>query len=214
MAESLQLALEQGQENSDNPVMKARDISIGVALLAAMLSGCDHVRKQPDGILIAAEPLQSDADIRPWKFNEYVVTPRASYTISARVLRTARYWLGREASIAPIDVAVGWGDMSDNNVLSAISISQGGRFYFWSSSHLPRPVSVIASHSANMHLIPANDEVLEKIKSLDTGDLISMRGYLVNLASTDGWSWNSSLSRTDTGAGACELMWVESLRVL
>jgi hypothetical protein len=30
---------------------------------------------------------------------------------------------------------------------------------------------------------------------------------------SSGWRWVSSLSREDTGAGACELIWVESLSV-
>ena len=27
----------------------------------------------------------------------------------------------------------------------------------------------------------------------------------------DGWRWRSSLTREDTGAGACELVWVERI---
>jgi hypothetical protein len=29
----------------------------------------------------------------------------------------------------------------------------------------------------------------------------------------DGWRWRSSLTREDTGAGACELVWVERIAV-
>jgi hypothetical protein len=37
---------------------------------------------------------------------------------------------------------------------------------------------------------------------------------LVRVEGQDGFIWSSSLSRDDTGAGACELIWLEQLRVL
>jgi hypothetical protein len=43
------------------------------------------------------------------------------------------------------------------------------------------------------------------------GDQIRLRGYLVRVAASDGWQWRSSLTRDDTGAGACELVLLESL---
>ena len=38
-----------------------------------------------------------------------------------------------------------------------------------------------------------------------------MRGYLVNVGGPDGFSWNTSLRRDDTGNGACEVFYVESV---
>ena len=38
-----------------------------------------------------------------------------------------------------------------------------------------------------------------------------LRGYLVRVEAADGWQWRSSLSRADTGAGACELVLLEAL---
>jgi hypothetical protein len=35
---------------------------------------------------------------------------------------------------------------------------------------------------------------------------------LVEADGRDGWKWRSSLTRDDTGDGACELMWVEWMR--
>jgi hypothetical protein len=36
---------------------------------------------------------------------------------------------------------------------------------------------------------------------------------LVNATRADGWHWNSSLSRDDTGAGACELLLLSDIAV-
>ena len=38
-------------------------------------------------------------------------------------------------------------------------------------------------------------------------------GYLVDVDHDSGWYWRSSMSRLDTGDGACELVYVEFLSV-
>ena len=77
----------------------------------------------------------------------------------------------------------------------------------------PVPRQDIEVNSANMHMIPADAEVEGTLKSLRVGQLVRISGYLVEIAGTDGWRWRSSLTRSDTGNGACELVWVEELRV-
>jgi hypothetical protein len=62
-----------------------------------------------------------------------------------------------------------------------------------------------------MHLIPATGAVEKKIRSLRAGQVVSLKGYLVEVKNDDGFTWRSSLTREDTGAGACELIWVEEL---
>ena len=43
--------------------------------------------------------------------------------------------------------------------------------------------------------------------------VITLHGYLVEVRANDGWHWRSSLTRNDTGNGACELVWVESVEI-
>ena len=62
-------------------------------------------------------------------------------------------------------------------------------------------------------MIPANDKIEKKLKKLDRDDLIYLEGYLVKIDRPDGWHWQSSLTRDDTGAGACEVIWVDYLEV-
>ena len=79
------------------------------------------------------------------------------------------------------------------------------------AQNYPLPRNVIESHSANMHMIPADDDIERRLKSTRAGNLVHIKGYLVEATTKDGFRWKSSLSRSDTGAGACELIWVESL---
>lgn len=138
----------------------------------------------------------------------------AAYDVTARVLSRESYYFGREADLAPLDFALGWGAMSDDRVLASIDISQGNRFYYWRVEEFPIPREEIESHSANTHLIPANSAVEKRLKAMRPGAVVHLRGYLVQAEADDGWRWTSSLSRSDTGNGACELLWVQSVEAL
>lgn len=63
-----------------------------------------------------------------------------------------------------------------------------------------------------MHLVPANPSVASQMKKIKD-DLVYLKGSLIEIQASDGWRWKSSLSREDTGNGACELMKVESIHV-
>ena len=149
----------------------------------------------------------------PFSHNGYRITPLAGLSLEARVLATERYYLDRESDLAPIDLALGWGPMSDSGVLSALDISQRNRFFFWRTERLPLPRSEIERHAANMHMVPANEWVASKLKRLRPGQVVALEGLLIRAEAEDGWRWVSSLSREDTGKGACELVWVEDVVV-
>ena len=145
----------------------------------------------------------------------YTINGVAKFQIKAKVLSKKNYHLGRQADISPTDLALGWGNMSDESVLENIKISQSARFYRWSVKAFPIPRREIETHSANMHLIPASDSVKRVIERVRKGDIIEISGRLVNVKSnSDDWSWKSSQTRNDTGNGACELIWVESASII
>ncbi|MBL8490070.1 MAG: hypothetical protein JNM82_04755 [Rhodocyclaceae bacterium] len=143
----------------------------------------------------------------------YAIEPLARFDIEARVLGKEIYRADREAELAPVDLALGWGPMSDSAVLDRIGISQGNRFYYWSVREFPIPERDIIEHSANMHLIPADAAVEKRLREVRPGQVVALSGYLVEATGRDGWRWRSSLARTDTGFGSCELVWVEDLAV-
>jgi len=104
--------------------------------------------------------------------------------------------------------------MSDNSILKGMDISQANRFYFWRATPAT-PVSreVIISHSANTHVIPDGSVVARQLSRLRPGQVVTLSGLLVDGKRDDGAWIKSSLSRTDTGAGACEVLLVQDLSV-
>jgi hypothetical protein len=170
-----------------------------------------EVRHGP-GVLVPEEPEQRDpSDSRAWEAKGYTIRPLAEFRIKARVIRREDYWMGRESDISPVDFVMGWGPMSDESILDRLDITQRSRWYYWSARKLPVAPGTIQSHSANMHMIPGDELVEDLLDGVRAGEVVQIRGYLVQVEAADGWRWRSSLSRTDKGGGSCEVVWVKDL---
>lgn len=175
----------------------------------------NRVVARADGVIVKDAPLQQDLkNAQVFMHEGYRVTPLANFALEARVLSRKKYSLGREAELSPVDFALGWGAMSDNRVLDEIDITQGNRFYYWRVEQFPIPQQEIIRNSSNMHMIPANEQVAKKLARVRKGNVVTIIGQLVRVNADDGWHWQSSLSRTDTGNGACELIWVKDISVI
>ncbi len=167
------------------------------------------------GVMAKDDPVQINIENpSSFEFGKYRVTPLAKFKIKAKVLSREDYSFDKEADLSPVDLALGWGKMSDEAVLDQIDISQSGRWYRWHTDSLPIPRREIETHSANMHMIPADDAVESEIKQTRKGDIIELKGYLVEVIAEDGRRWKSSLTREDTGGHACEVIWVEEFGVV
>lgn len=168
------------------------------------------IRHEP-GVLVSRVPVQTDLPARRLQpIDGYSIEAIARYEITARILRTKRYWRGPGSDLVPYDVAVGWGPMSDQSVLDGLHITQGNRFFFYAWERQPPiPQAQIQASASNMHVISANGEVASTVRSLRAGEIVTMHGFLVNVAHPSGFTWRSSLSRTDGGNGACEVFYVE-----
>ena len=170
---------------------------------------------QPPGVLAPDAPRQVDLDDGAiLQRGDVTLATRAYFDITARVLSREDYSWGAEASLVPEDLALGWGRMSDSAVLAQIDISQSGRFYYWRANAFPIPRREIETSSANMHMIPADAGVRRTLERVRKGQLVHIQGFLVDASRPGGWRWKTSLTRRDTGAGACELVYVESLDIL
>lgn len=167
------------------------------------------------GVVAPQEPVQRAASGAPaFDFKGYRITPLAQFSLEARVLSREDYRIGRESDTSPTDLVFGWGRMSDETVVKKIDVSQSNRFYHWRVEEFPIPQREIETHSANMHIIPADSSIERELRNVRQGQMVRVRGYLVREDAPDGWHWVSSLSRNDTGGGACELIWVEELTVV
>jgi len=166
------------------------------------------------GVTAPNQPVQMNLkEQKEWDLDDFHFNALAEYQIKARVLSRNNFSVGKESEISPFDLALGWGLMSDQSIIDKIDISQSNRWYRWKADILPLPRREISLNSANVHIIPKAEIIEDKFDEVYKGSLIEMKGYLVEVTTTDGWRWRSSLKRDDTAGGSCELFWVEDLEV-
>ena len=194
-------------------------------LFLCLLSGCD--RPTPTGIDFdkidtSQDPIQEPCTpdepiIKELKKSRFMIIPLAEYKISGVVVSTKTYSSEWDGQIAPVDLAIVWGRLTEPETGRYITYSQGVRWYHYKwREGCPVDNSYIISHSSNNHIIPANENICRAVKTVRRKDRVVLKGSLVNLTGTPNGKkviWNTSLSRTDTGNGSCELFYVSYVRV-
>lgn len=190
--------------------MKKVFLLLSLALVGWYAFSRNTDTKLGPGVFASEPPVQESIPTTPsFSFGDYTIMPLASFHVKAKVLSRKAYRAGREAELSPMDLALGWGRMSDESVLEHLKIWQSYRWYRWRTPRFPIPRREIETSSANMHLIPANDWIASIIDDVRKGDIVEISGKLVRVDADDGWHWISSLSREDVGNRSCELVWVE-----
>jgi len=207
-------------------------ITLLVILIGLTMAWMVHLLSQPSAMtqatfdILQPENSPSQTSLEPaetapihhrtW-FTTWTATPRAAYSIDARVLSTHRYVLDLYSRFSPIDYALAWGSMHDPQVDAWITWDQYDRWYYY---HIPEAapyeLTDVRDHSANVHIIPANDQLEDALLHVEPGDTIRLEGRLVdidlNLLGIQ-FEMSTSLTRQDAGAGACEILYVEMLVV-
>ncbi|HPF09008.1 MAG TPA: hypothetical protein PL020_04660 [Candidatus Cloacimonadota bacterium] len=167
------------------------------------------------------DPIQkqiSDASLINIELSDqsYSLKPLAEYNITAYLVSKRRYRRGFMSKLSPWDYALAWGEVP--NHLEHIKFDQIVRFCLYQyKAGAPIDETYIAQHMANTHLIPATDNIRKALAKANKGDIVNLKGILVNVraSSSKGQSssWNSSTSRDDLGNGACEILYVQSLQI-
>ncbi len=179
-----------------------------------------------DRAIKEAEPLQEISHGRAFtttiKGYTYTLTPKATYDISGLVVSQHRgdalFNLGHKADPGNIkDVCVVWGEAVTNGSYRKVKFTSGEFTcsYSWTGVVTPpfKP-----EKSSNNHLIPADRAMARRIRAIHVGDQIRMTGLLVDYKVTkdgqDIFTRQTSLTRGDTGNGACEILYVTDLSVV
>jgi hypothetical protein len=185
----------------------------------------------PDSELFG-EPVKSQlSDDKKIQFSQdgfaFTLTPLYEYEMSALVvnkLNYERFSLTRSDNIFPVDLCLTWGENVKSKAYrhKSIGFRQDARFCFgyWSSE-----ASFSWAEVSNNHLVIKDQEIRKKVMSIVEGDQIRLKGKLVNVEAKniDGKlgkyesqlsNWNSSVKLGDSGAGACEVIFVEDLEII
>lgn len=145
---------------------------------------------------------------------------KAHYVITGLVVEKRYYFPHKiENKLSRFDLGIVWGPLLAEDLDKYMTFkNNGNRFLTYRYSNdltqkLGSKEAVINSLSNN-HVIHSDETILKQIRNVKEGDYIKIEGYLVYVTMNGKNSvthWDSSLSRTDHGDGACEIIYVTSL---
>jgi len=67
---------------------------------------------------------------------------------------------------------------------------------------------------SNNHLISDDEFIRDRVRDIQVGDQIRVRGYLASYGSEKDGMRGTSTTRLDTGNGACETLFVERFEII
>jgi hypothetical protein len=218
----------------------ARPRAVGALLLAAAVAGHFwslgyrpvHLppfggRADPTPIALGREPEQTDLapeDPRSIVVKRRgavaIVEPQRRYQIAGAVVLADLYYTDDLAVVSPVDLSLVWGPpATDPARIAGVEFRHFLRFgaYQWRGDTTV-DADLLRTHFSNNHLIPATDRIRQALTSIDVGDRVVLSGYLANVtvaphAGGGAFEGTTSLTRDDTGAGACEIVYVTGVRI-
>jgi hypothetical protein len=189
-------------------------------------------RLPPPGQLrpeILIDPVQIPSELPPLRKNvdgvEYGIERRYSYDIAGVVVslhHSDSWWdYAHEAwgdHINLMDVCIVWGDNATKDTYRDVQFSNSQWECHFETHSNATWQAFRQDQVSNNHLLTDNVPLGRQLAGIHVGDQIRLHGYLVNYTIyRNGIAQGTRVSsdtRTDTGPGACEVIYVESLEPL
>lgn len=178
--------------------------------LLAACSDATLVKLGP-GEFAPETPLQTTAAIESLTYRDVTLHPRATYSITAKVLSKRHYRFGELSEAANWDFALGWGPMSDEARIENLRVTQGDRLMFLHLQDSGINLGTAQVYSANVHLITENPGLEAQLEATPEGAIVKLSGHLVDVELSSGKTIPTSLTRRDIGRGACEILYVSDV---
>lgn len=167
-----------------------------------------------EGVVAPEAPVQVNGEQAPFRHGDVFITPLATFSARVRVLSARDYRREADGDIVPVDLAVAWGPLSESSLALGMRVGQSNRYFSWQvSGDYPLGKTDIVRHAANMHFVPADASTEATLRRVRRGDVVEFSGMLVDITGGE-LPWHSSMTRDDDGSYACEVVYVESLRIV
>jgi hypothetical protein len=172
---------------------------------------------------IASEPEQTATREKPFYATvndvEYLIEPEYAYDLTGMIVSyrhhegNSRMHLQANDHLNMADVCVVWGDNTKSE-LQKLDFWNG----IFTCNVFTRDMQAWESFDMNQlsnnHLISDDDFIRRQTRKIQIGDQVRVRGYLASYSNPSGGKRGTSTTRTDTGDGACETVFVESFRIV
>ena len=195
---------------------------IGGIVLYQTFTAPEELPARPEEPLdLVPDPIQTDATgqalpIIEMGGRQILLFAQARYSITGQLASKNRYTNGFMSDLSPWDYALAWGQVG--TYIDQLKFKQMVRFcLFEPKDGAVVDFNYVNSHMSNNHLIPATKNIRRALSLAKKGDIVKLDGFLVNVeAGKNGQTvatWHTSTTRTDTGNGACEIVYVTRLRI-
>lgn len=153
----------------------------------------------------------------------YTVQPLYTYELTGLVVskHDAKTWwdyLHREwnDNLNIVDLCVVWGNNARNGAYADIHFSSGQFTCNFSTRSDAAYAAFDQTAISNNHLLTDQPAIAKKLRTVRVGDQIRIRGHLAEYAHQQGLDFRRGTStvRTDTGNGACETVFIDSIEVI
>jgi len=205
-----------------------KGIKIVIVLSAAwLLVSFWHRNELPASIDYVAgivdEPRQTPTDRRAfetaWDDVTYSIQPEYDYDLTGMVVSYRHHddnsRMHRLAGdhLNMLDVCVVWGDNATEAELDKLDFWNGVFTCNVKTRDQRAWESFDMRQLSNNHLISDDDNIRDRVRKIRVGDQVRVRGMLASYRSPGG-ERGTSTTRTDTGNGACETIYVENFDIL
>lgn len=212
--------------------MNVRDLAAGLALTVGVVGGIAAWLDRPGSVDVlpgrtdpGAYVVRAVADAPPIPLDHGgALLPVARFETRGRVLNIERFkphqslvnWI---PGLRPAthDIGLGFGPMTDTANVDRFSfshegVSHGLRALFARprDAMTQQEFDALAPNITNVHVIPASDSVYAQLRRVKRGELVTLRGLLVNVRDPDG---RVATTSTTAGDRDCEIMWLEEIRI-
>jgi hypothetical protein len=155
--------------------------------------------------------------------NTYLIQPLYSYELSGLVVsyHASDVWWdiyhhGSWQDFINIkDLCVVWGRNLQTEAYLDMTYDSDNWTCFYMASNQGGADRFRSDQLSNNHLLSDDEEIRELIMGAGIGDQVRLKGQLVNYVNpANNFSRGSSVTRNDTGNGACETIYVENFEVI
>ena len=207
--------------------MKADNILIAASSLWLIVSFWNR-NEIPQGIQfkpqIEAEPLQQKTKTAPFSVAfegvEYRLEPEYDYDLYGMIVSyrhhdgNSRMHARSNDHINMLDVCVVWGSNATGEYLRELDYWNG----IFTCNVKTRDNDAWAAFDmnklSNNHLLSDDEYIRDQVMDVQVGDQIRVRGWLTSYGSEGGGKRGTSTTRTDTGDGACETIYVDRFEIV
>ena len=168
--------------------------------------------------------IQTETKEKDFKFEyrgeNYHVIPVADYELWGLVVshNNINSWFSYyhdKNSVNLKDICVVWGENIKNEVYREAEFKSGEFTCFWKVKTQEAYKKFKNNQLSNNHLLYSDPDIQKIIKSIKVGDQVYIKGMLVRYAPEGSDFYRkTSLTRDDTGAGACETFYVQEIKIL